>query len=181
VIAVDPSEPMLAALRRRSPRVDIRVGTAHAIPVETASVDVLCVGDAIHWFGDRAAFTEIARVLQPGGRLAVLHHRAAWEVPWAKRLGELLEPLRRQAGAFPHERWEEAMAAVFGTVTRAEIPHTQHVDPDDFVALISSWSWVANVAQAVREPVLADVRRLVGDEVLELPYVTDVAIASRAR
>lgn len=79
VIGVDPSELMVAlAIRRnrrwvRASRVEVKVGRAERLPLETASVDrVLCVHTLYFWETLDDPFGEIARVLRPGGRLALL-------------------------------------------------------------------------------------------------------------
>ena len=47
-------------------------GTAEAIPLPDASVDVVTVAQAFHWFRFDEALAEIRRVLRPGGGLAIL-------------------------------------------------------------------------------------------------------------
>lgn len=76
VIAVDPSEDMLAQLRRKLPTVAARVGPAEDLPVEDAAVDAVTVAQAFHWFDRDRAAAEFARVLRPGGLLTLL-----WNVP----------------------------------------------------------------------------------------------------
>ncbi|HEY1178985.1 MAG TPA: class I SAM-dependent methyltransferase, partial [Phytomonospora sp.] len=68
VIAVDPDEQMLDALRAKSPAVaDARTGDAEHIPLADGSVDAVTAGQAYHWFDPERAHPEIARVLRPGG------------------------------------------------------------------------------------------------------------------
>jgi ubiquinone/menaquinone biosynthesis C-methylase UbiE len=47
-------------------------GTAESTTLPTASVDFLVAGQAFHWFDARAARTEFARVLKPGGWVAIV-------------------------------------------------------------------------------------------------------------
>lgn len=47
-------------------------GTAESIPIEANSVDLVAVGQALHWFDVDKARTEFRRVLRPGGWIAVL-------------------------------------------------------------------------------------------------------------
>jgi SAM-dependent methyltransferase len=83
VIAVDPSEPMLAELRRKLPQVRALIGTAEAIPLPDAVCDLVTVAQAYHWFDPEAASREIRRVLAPDGRLALIWNgpdpRCAWD------------------------------------------------------------------------------------------------------
>lgn len=79
VIAVDPSPSMRRILRlrrlwQRTRRViDIRVGSAEHLPVETDSVDAAFSINAAHHFDDNELATaELTRVLKPGGRLLLI-------------------------------------------------------------------------------------------------------------
>ena len=83
VVAVDPSEPMLAELRRKLPEVTALIGTAEAIPLPDARFDLVTVAQAYHWFDPEPASREIRRVLNPAGRLALIWNgsdpRCAWD------------------------------------------------------------------------------------------------------
>ncbi len=46
---------------------------AEAIPLRDGEVDAVVVGEAFHWFETARATAEIARVLTPGGGIALLH------------------------------------------------------------------------------------------------------------
>jgi SAM-dependent methyltransferase len=182
VIAVEPSEPMRAELYDRVPAVDVRAGTAEAIPAADGSVDAVFVGEAFHWFRTVEACREIARVLSPGGGLALLWNRARWserELPWLTAFGELLEPSRLAAGPFPAEgdQWKPALEATgaFAPLSSAEVDHVETRSADDVVALVASWSWIANLADNERATVLRRVRELIGtQDRLALRYRTEI-------
>jgi ubiquinone/menaquinone biosynthesis C-methylase UbiE len=66
-------EPDLNMLRHAPAEGCLRLaGQAEAIPLPTASVDVICVATAVHWFEPQAARVEMQRVLKPGGWLALV-------------------------------------------------------------------------------------------------------------
>ena len=54
-----------AVLQRELPDVTALDGTAEELPLETASADVACAGQAFHWFDLDRALDEFARVLRP--------------------------------------------------------------------------------------------------------------------
>src|SRR5918912_750908 len=72
VVAVEPSADMLGRLEVVVPEAEAVAGTADAIPLADASADGVLVAEAFHWFATPAAVAEIARVLRPGGGLALL-------------------------------------------------------------------------------------------------------------
>lgn len=75
VIGVDPSEDMLATARRLSadlPTLAFVRGTAEATTLADASVDLILVAQAFHWFDPPRALAEFHRILRPGGRCALL-------------------------------------------------------------------------------------------------------------
>ena len=77
MIAVEPLDGMRAIVEREAPAAEALDGRAEAIPLADAEVDAVFVAQAIHWFANDAAIAEIARVLRPGGVLAIVHNRDA--------------------------------------------------------------------------------------------------------
>lgn len=69
VIATDPSRSQLAHAQPH-PRVEYRVAPAEVSPLDTASVDLVTVAQAIHWFDLERFYAEARRVLRPGGVIA---------------------------------------------------------------------------------------------------------------
>ena len=72
VIAVEPLPGMLTELHRRFPGALAVEGSAEQIPLLDNVVDAIVVGQAFHWFDPAPALAEMARVLRPGGSLALL-------------------------------------------------------------------------------------------------------------
>lgn len=182
VLAVEPSSAMLDELRKQVPGIDARQGTAEAIPLPDGCLDAVFVGQAFHWFQAAAAFEEIARVLEPGGGLALLWNHARWteaELPWVERFGALVEPRRIAAGPFPagDDNWKPALEQShrFEPLQEARFSHVHQIGIEDFLALVASWSWIANLPDQECADLLAQVRELAGkDAVLALPYETEV-------
>jgi SAM-dependent methyltransferase len=179
LVAVEPSEQMLAALRDAVPCAEAIRATAEDLPLPDGGVEAVFVGEAFHWFDTARAGREIARVLRHGGGLAMLWNRARWdacELPWLPRFDALVQPVRRAAGEFPGEHWRPALAALglFEPLSRAEYEHVHRLDGEGLVALVASWSWIANLPGARRRSLLAEVAGLVdGQGELTLRYVTE--------
>src|SRR5215813_15666158 len=72
VVAVEPNDEMRGVLAQRSADIRVLAGTAERMPLPDSSADAVFVGDAFHWFDGAAAVNELARVLRPGGGVALL-------------------------------------------------------------------------------------------------------------
>lgn len=70
VIATDASQSQLESAQRHE-RITYRVATAERTDIEAASVDLVTVAQALHWFDLNAFYTEVRRVLKASGVLAV--------------------------------------------------------------------------------------------------------------
>lgn len=70
IIAADISAAMLREATRESGALYVVAG-AERIPVRDSVADLVTAGAAFHWFDQPRAFAELARVLRPGGGLAV--------------------------------------------------------------------------------------------------------------
>ncbi|WP_434634935.1 class I SAM-dependent methyltransferase [Chromobacterium sp. CV08] len=68
VVAVEPVDEMRAELQASLPGLRALKGTAEAIPLPDASVDVVTCAQAFHWFAGEDALREIHRVLRACSR-----------------------------------------------------------------------------------------------------------------
>ena len=182
VVAVEPSDPMREVLRELVPEAEALSGSAEAIPLEDASVDAVFVAEAFHWFRTADAAREIARVLRPGGGLALLWNHTRWEdedLPWRPAFTELTGPLREAFGPMPIEAapWQEVLDGLdlFEPLREAQVEHVHALDPDGFVAMVASWTWIVALPDDRRAALLSEVRALVPPSgEVRLPYRTDL-------
>jgi len=96
VAGVDPNEDMLAVARRKRTTVAVewRIGCAESLPFPDGTFDAVVSQFGFMFFEDRcAALREMARVLRPGGRLAVAVCDALDHSPGYAVLAELLHRL----------------------------------------------------------------------------------------
>ena len=87
VHATDPTSAMLDVLRRGSPTPAPASPAPRTCPVPDRSVDVVVAAQCFHWFDHDRALPEIARVLKPGGQLALVWNARDERIPWVRRLG----------------------------------------------------------------------------------------------
>ncbi|MFJ1456886.1 class I SAM-dependent methyltransferase [Nocardia wallacei] len=86
VFGVDASPGMLAQARTRSPQVTWLQAPAERLPFGDESLDAVVTTSAFHFFDQPAALDEFARVLVPGGLVAVSTVNPA---------GQLASPVRQ--------------------------------------------------------------------------------------
>lgn len=71
VVAVDPSQPFVAAIRTRFPGVEVHEASAERLPFEDGVFDAALAQLVVHFMTDPAAgLTEMTRVTRPGGVVA---------------------------------------------------------------------------------------------------------------
>lgn len=184
VTAVEPSPGMRAALAAALPGVTVLPGTAEGTGLPMASADAVAVGQAWHWFDPPRAAAEMARVLRPGGVLALL-----WNVRdtdagagWVAALEDLLhrdDPLRTISGP-------PTLGPSFGPVEHLAVRWTDPVRPASLRDLAASRSHVLTLPEDAREALLAEVDALAathpelrGRDRVPMPYRTDCYRAVR--
>jgi SAM-dependent methyltransferase len=191
VIAVEPSADMLRRLRQTAPEAEALDGTAAAMPLADGSVDGVFVGEAFHWFATREAVAEIARVVRPGGGVAVLWNLHDFgEEPWLQQAGSVMAPVLPAAldaaGRHHPNRWQAAFAgAPFGPFEQFEVRHERRTDVAGLIAHILTWSHTRALDEDTRARLATDLDEVLRrehpspDDVL-LPYRTEVYWARRA-
>ena len=88
--AVEPLDEMRAQLASALPDVRALEGSAEAIPLPDGSADVVVSAQAFHWFDHDDALPEIARVLRPGGHIALVWNSRDDRDPWVARLSSII-------------------------------------------------------------------------------------------
>jgi SAM-dependent methyltransferase len=178
VVAVEPVAEMRAALPGSARALE---GTAEAIPLGSAEVDAVVVGQAFHWFDGDAALAEINRVLRPEGLLALFWNVRILDHPLHAAIDDLIEPLRRETPSHRSVAWREAFdrTSLFGALEEHEFPNSQELDADGLAARVGSISFVAALDPQARERVLERARALAAGATVTLPYRTEVQLCRR--
>ncbi len=178
VVAVDPSEPMLAQLRAALPDVDARAGSAERLPLEDATIDVVTAGQAYHWFDPATALPEIARVMRPGGRLGLVWNLRDDSVGWVDELWSMFGDHEGRRADDPE------VIRPFGPVEQRTFRHEQRLDRGGLLGLVASRSYVAVLAAPERDELLGRVGalydRVAGTDGVVLPYLTHCFRSTRA-
>jgi SAM-dependent methyltransferase len=185
IAAVEPDPELREQLARAVPEVPALAGRAEAIPLQDACADAVAVAQAFHWFEPDEALPEIARVLRPGGTLALLWNRSDKSVAWVQALSRLYwrggrRGIIRRLGARARglaadrpracstelakrsERWKGALGTspLVEAIEHRSFRHEQTLDREGLLALVSSRSFIASRARHEREDLLSRVERL---------------------
>ncbi len=184
VLAVEPNVAMRAAAAPH-PLVEWREGTAEATGLADASVDLVTCAQAFHWFRPPEALAEFARILRPGGRLALVWNNRDHSDPLTRGY---IGAIRAVSGEHPVEMrdFDPAVIAFDGAFTEPRLetfPHAQRLDLEGLIGRATSASYVpregpANAALVARFGKLFARHRDSADRVL-LRYVTSVHLAER--
>jgi SAM-dependent methyltransferase len=165
VVAVEPVAEMRSFIRD-VPALD---GTAERIPLPDASRDAVFVAEAFHWFDASAALVEIARVLRPGGGLAIMWNTllsSEAEHPWRAELRDLLADVHYHPKGLPlpdasydPQRlidWQSGGGwELFEALALRSFEHGRRVTREAYVDLVASTSFVGVLSDERREELLA--------------------------
>lgn len=173
VIATDPLPEMLGRLRSRVPGARVAVAGAEGIPVASCTADVVVCAQSFHWFDHDVALPEIARVLRPGGVLALAWNARDEGIPWVRKLGAIIGSADNRADLADPAAGSEH----FGPVEHEEFRFWQSLRRDELFDLVRSRSYVALLDEAERDDLLQRVGALYDDygrgpDGMQLPYLT---------
>jgi SAM-dependent methyltransferase len=153
------------------PGAEALAGVAERIPLSDGEVDAVFAGQSFHWFANDEAVAEIARVLRPGGVLAMM-----WNVPadpsplpesYRRRLDELHEAMK------PPPIEEHLFDGTpFGDLREAEVEHEQVSSREEVLAAAASVSWI--ISRDDREQVLEELAAMLPEGEYRFPIRTEV-------
>ena len=158
VTAIDIGPAMIASARRRlaGSAVSFQVVSFEDFAAPDASFDLIASGTAFHWVDPEVKFTKPARLLRPGGWLALLGTEEVYDDPFGSVL-DAMWAARSDASTWTRPDYAEALAAtdLFGDpVERADAQRT--VLPADVVIGVENTratvlSWPEDVRRAFND------------------------------
>lgn len=158
VHATDPSSETVDKLSERLPRLRTSTATAERLPNLDSSVDVV-VCRRFSQYDQDVALAEIARVLRPGGHLALIIETHDVKIPWARKFSKLLN-----RGTAAIEAPESLVRSVqFGFVEHTQFRHWSTVDEPDLIDITLAEPAVIALPPAEQERVVAEVVALYAD------------------
>jgi SAM-dependent methyltransferase len=183
VVAVEPDDEMRHRLLANCPDANTLAGIAEHIPLASDSVDGVFAAQCAHLFDRDRAFADIARVLRPGGALALL---------WNVQVGQpepSIAPVEQLLGRHWPEGWDpldlgdpipnaredwqtEFGRSGFEPFHQVALPNPQTVDPGGLVAFMHSMGWIATLPDDERISLLERVKGLLTSNRYMLPWET---------
>lgn len=157
VIAIEPLDGMRVLI---PPEAEVLAGTAEESPLPDASLDGVFCGESFHWFDWPRALPEIARVLRPGGSLAMFWNRG--ETSWSPEVAAILDRVHHSPGEKRYRAfaWRDAFeGSEFEPLSHEVFPHEADVPRGVLVARIGSWSNFTIRAPEEREALLTEIRK----------------------
>ena len=182
VHAIEPDPNMLRVLTNKLPTVTGHIGTGEALPLIASCADVVTVAQAFHWMDEEKSMTEFARILRPGGRVALLwNDRDSQRAQWNEILTRTLQSLGENTTAHRSVGHVPEQPLGFDPVERLTVPWVQDITPEGLLDLVRSRSYVITLSASRREAFLQEVRellethpRLACRPSFPLPYLTSV-------
>jgi len=180
VFCIDRTVDLVAGLPARlGTRVHV-VGQVESLPFLSCRFDVVAAAQTLHHFAPGLALSEIARVLKPGGYLAIAYNTRDDTVPWVRRLIELMREADSDAmrGDYGSDSVEKvAESPYFGLLERRNFRNWMPITRDGLISMVERRPAVARLHPLARERLLGEVGALYDTsararEPLMLPFQT---------
>lgn len=188
LVAIEPVEGMRTQFRKKLPSIPVVEGSAENIPLPAASVDVVTVAQAFHWFSNEKALQEIHRVLKPQGHLVLIWNQRDEQVDWIRQMSEIINA---KAGTTPQYRsglWKKAFetTSYFSPLKKTLFRYTQTATIETLVDRAASTSFIGAMGSQEKETVLQALREMAlnhpllrGKDSFEFPHTTDVYVTQK--
>jgi SAM-dependent methyltransferase len=167
VIAVEPNDEMLAGCREltvRCPALEVVKGSAESTTLPDASVDLIAVGRAMHWFDWPQAHREFQRILRPHGWMLVATngHRGSGS-PVSEQLADIFHRSRTdRVEADSRRDFNERLTAFFDVASwhRTILRHVMKMDFSTLLGYAESLSAIPRPGEQGYEEMVTESREV---------------------
>jgi SAM-dependent methyltransferase len=164
VVSLDIGAQMLRRALARRPESACVLADGHRMPIRSGSVDLVTFAQSWHWFDERVATAEVARVLRPGGMWAAWWNRVAADGErWYADYRELLSS-SCPGYTWQHRYEQKVLPDWAGGISTAgvavepvgvvDVPWTRHVSVASWITDYRSHSYVIELDPEPRQAVL---------------------------
>lgn len=146
VTGVELSPELAEVARRKLPEAEIVVADFERWEPSAADFDAVVAFTAFHWIAGGVRYSKPARLLRPGGALAVVHtHHVMNDDPfWVESQADyeavLPSPENFPPPPIEEKPWLAPDSALFPTLEQRRYPDERTYSPDEYVALIATHS-----------------------------------------
>ena len=178
VDAVEPSEAMRA---QASPieGVTWHDGVAEETGLPNDVYDIVVFAQSWHWMDPERAGLEAARILAPGGALAIVWNQMAVSIPWVHRLTRIM-----RSGDVHRPDRPPTPGGGFAPMTLTQVAWEDHMTPEEILTLGTTRSSYIRSSEAGRARMQENLRWYLYEhlgyapgELVTIPYATLVWIS----
>lgn len=163
ITLTDKAASEVQTVRQRYPGLRTVTAAPDALPFASCSFDQVLIGQGFHLLPPGLALAEFARVLAPGGRLALLYTVRDDTVPWVRRLAAILRSYDPEVMSGDAES-----ASVEVIADSPHFPHPEHrsfrlwvpISREQMLEMVTSRPSLAELAEAETDQLLAAVSAL---------------------
>ena len=180
VDAVEPSEAMRA---QASPieGVTWHDGVAEKTGLPNDVYDIVVFAQSWHWMDPERAGLEAARILAPGGALAIVWNQMAVSIPWVHRLTRIM-----RSGDVHRPDRPPTPGGGFAPMTLTQVAWEDHMTPEEILTLGTTRSSYIRSSEAGRARMQENLRWYLYEhlgyapgETVTIPYATLVWLTHR--
>ena len=173
VDAVEPSEAMRA---QASPieGVTWHDGVAEETGLPNDVYDIVVFAQSWHWMDPERAGLEAARILAPGGALAIVWNQMAVSIPWVHRLTRIM-----RSGDVHRPDRPPTPGGGFAPMTLTQVAWEDHMTPEEILTLGTTRSSYIRSSEAGRARMQENLRWYLYEhlgyapgETVTIPYAT---------
>jgi SAM-dependent methyltransferase len=164
VTGIELSPELAEIARRNAPAAEIAVGDFETWEPPEANFDAVVAFTAFHWIAPELRYAKPARLLRPGGALAVVHtHHVRNDDPFWFSSQEDYDAVVPHPDNAPPPLPEEVASwvldeALFRDIVRRRYPVESVYSPDEYIALIETYSDNIALPAAQREELFRRLR-----------------------
>lgn len=166
VTGVEPNGAMRSAAEQvlaAYPHFTSVNATAEATTLPDQSAELIIAGQAFHWFDQTRARAEFARIVKPGGWVALIWNERLDSTPFLREYDQLIATFGTDYHQVRHEMVSSEVVRAFFAPQPVKFyhwPNAQHLDYAGLEGRLLSSSYTPTEHDPRYQPMLAELRRI---------------------